>query len=848
MRTFNYINRDVVNPVDLTTLSRTYSTLEQGHQQAIKAASDLQTAMASLDLNEAEDAWRQEKINEIKQTISDNTTFGNAYGALDDIIAKTGNLSSDAGMIGRLRAQQDYKTYLETLNKRTDLPEADKEYFREVNKYYYNDKYDAEGNVIGGSKWTPIDQEVSNVPMDKILTQALAWAAKETGGYNQVSFLDAAGNPTTDYKKSATGDIFTKTATGWTKLSKEKLNSAITAAIESIPGAKESIAQDYKIAKWRYDKNGENPDITDKNGILLTPSQYLDKKINPFINAATYYNQTSEIEYGDAVKANIQLSRSGSGSGEETILGVGAADISTTLSNPITIKNIMPAEATGAITANKQIISDLLQLDTDISNLTSNELEEIIETKANKGLLSAVDRLKIYDALDSIAENKEYIDSIVVELDEEERNQFDTYNAIASLSDLPDNEYSKEWANIVNELYDGGQSIRQYFNKEADIDNFYLIIGGKNKAKSLGIIEGSKDGTPYVELPIEYNKSILSFAKAGSLSAGGLFGRAKVKIVGSDGSEHILEKKTKGETHYFASDPRTAYSDLLGYYNNLQRTNDDIIGNSGNLTLSNSIINAGTPDIAGILAIRKSNPENASKYTQVLDDAKDEMFTSLNHIDLVQKGAYSLDKDNTLKEIDSEDRKELTALLRSTKKDNLDIVAIQDPNTGNWGTQITIKGAKDESGEIKQEPITFYVPNGIDSQAYEAWNRNTTFKAKNDINKYKAAGRDIAIATPNLFGIQNHIKLVPNGYGWDVVENGKVLKTINDYEGIAFREKYYNWKETINAITAGIPINENALQNMMIDVAESMATIYSNSPSNELITYYYNCLADVLTK
>ena len=209
MRTFQYINRDIVNPIDLNTLSKTYSTLEQGHQQAVKAASDLQIEMAKLPLNEAEDAWRQQRINEIQQTIADNTTFGNAYGALDDIIAKAGDLSSDAGMIGRLRAQQDYKTYLDNLNKRTDLPEADKEYFREKNQYYYTDKYDDKGNVIGGSKWIPIEQEVSHVPMDKIFTQALAWAAKETGGGQQVTFLDKNGNPTTDPNKSATCDIYT---------------------------------------------------------------------------------------------------------------------------------------------------------------------------------------------------------------------------------------------------------------------------------------------------------------------------------------------------------------------------------------------------------------------------------------------------------------------------------------------------------------------------------------------------------------------------------------------------------------------------------------------------------------
>ena len=844
MRNFQYINREYVPPVDLNVLGQTYSTLEQGHQQAVQTSSDLQAAMAQLELNEAEDAWRQQKINEIKQTIADNTTFGNAYGALDDLIAKKGNLISDPGLLGRLRAQQDYKTYLDNLNKRTDLPEADKEYFREKNQYYYTDKYDDKGNIIGGSKWNPIEQEVSHIPMDKIFTQALTWAAKETGGGQEVTFLDKDGNPTTDPKKSATGDIYTKTSTGWNKLSKDKLNAAITAAINSIPGARESIAQDYKIDKWRYEKNGENPDITDKNGILLTPEQYIDKKINPFVEAATYYNQESKIEYGDALKAQIALSQAKTYDKGIDTTGFGMADISTTKSNPITIRNIMPAEAMGAITASKQTVANLLQLEEDVSNLTSEQLETIIKDKTDKGLLNPADILKIYNALDTILENKEYIDSISSTLNDDDKQQFNTYNAITSLSDLPDNKYSKEWSNKVNALYQGSSAIRQYFDNEEGINTFYLELGGKNKAIALGIKEGAKNGRNYVELPIEHNKSILSFAKAGSKFDKNFSFTSDVFRVNEDGSEQVVYQILDNGVSLTPMSAKPVYSDIIKYYDGLQKTNDDIVANGSNLTLSNVVINAETPAISEILAIRKSNPENASKYTQVLDDERKEIFKSTSHIDLVQTGAYKLDKNNTLIEIDSEDRKKLTGLLRSSKLGDLDIAAIQDPNTGNWGAQVTIKGTTNEDGELKREPITFYIPGGIDSQLYESWNNDTSFRAKNDINKYKAANRDITIATPKIFGIDSHIKLRGNGYGFNIVENGNIIASISDKQAISLRENYYNWKSATNAISSGIEVNKDALQALMINVATNIASIYENNPSNELILYYYNCLAN----
>ena len=156
MNTVQFIQRDYIPKVDLETLNKSYNTLEQGHKEAVKAASDLEVAMANLDLNEAESEWRQQKINEIKQTVADNTIYGNSYAALDNIIMQAGNLASDQGMIGRLQAQKDYKAFKERVENDKTLPQDYKDYYLENNPYYYKDNYDKQGNIIGGTKWTPI--------------------------------------------------------------------------------------------------------------------------------------------------------------------------------------------------------------------------------------------------------------------------------------------------------------------------------------------------------------------------------------------------------------------------------------------------------------------------------------------------------------------------------------------------------------------------------------------------------------------------------------------------------------------------------------------------------------------
>lgn len=136
---FNPVFRPVVNPIDLEKLGQAYDTLEQGHLKAIDTASAVEAELAKLDLNEAEDEWRQQQVNKIRSAITDNSTYGNAYGALDDVIRENGSIMSNPGMIGRLRAQQDYKKYIDNLEKRTDIPEDYKAYFKEQNTYNYKD-------------------------------------------------------------------------------------------------------------------------------------------------------------------------------------------------------------------------------------------------------------------------------------------------------------------------------------------------------------------------------------------------------------------------------------------------------------------------------------------------------------------------------------------------------------------------------------------------------------------------------------------------------------------------------------------------------------------------------------
>lgn len=322
MKTFDYISREYVPSIDLDTLGKTYDTLEQGHKEAVKAASDLEVAISNLDMNEAEDGFKQQLVNEIKQTVEDNTIYGNSYGALDDLIMKSGNIATDGRVIGRLRnqaAKKEYDAKVDAMN----ITNGMKEMYKEENPYYYEDgKIDKKtGRYMAGEKWQAKTNPVNTVSEAEIQKYVLQIVAKDAGGGNTVTFLDEYGRPTLDPSKSVDGAIYKNTGTKYERLSEDKIKQAYNVALDTIPGARDSIKQDYKYEQWKYDKlikNNKNiinpyvPGYTDKNGNIYTEEQWLNNKINNFADVAAYNHVYSDVSYGNALankKAREQQAR-----------------------------------------------------------------------------------------------------------------------------------------------------------------------------------------------------------------------------------------------------------------------------------------------------------------------------------------------------------------------------------------------------------------------------------------------------------------------------------------------------------------------------------------------------------
>ena len=245
MITYNNINKEYVPSVDLKTLGDTFNTLEKGHQEAVKAESELKTAIGNLPMNEQEEYYKDMLVQDIKTTVDNNTIYGNKYGALDDLTLKIGDIMANPDVRGRIEAQERYTKYMDTIDS-FDIPESYKDMYRELNKYTpYKDRKIVNGEVIEGKGWEPKSRPVKTINFSKLLLEALNVTRKETGNYNSVTFLDANGKPTNDVSKSFDGGgIYQQTNVGWERIPIDKLMASINHAINNTPGAKESLLQD----------------------------------------------------------------------------------------------------------------------------------------------------------------------------------------------------------------------------------------------------------------------------------------------------------------------------------------------------------------------------------------------------------------------------------------------------------------------------------------------------------------------------------------------------------------------------------------------------------------------------
>lgn len=297
---------------NLDAFAKSLDKIDERAKQALAQRTQIAVALGQLNLNSADEKFRANYIRDIQQQLDEAAIGGDYSQTLQQATLLAGKVASDPAIIGRVKANAAYEEFKKSIQNRNDITQDIKDYTLAHNPYHYEDKYDEQGHLIGGSTWEPSKTPVSTVDLSNLMTKAKQWVAvHKGGGVNDIKFVDADGNLTSDPSKNIYGLAYKKSGS-WEYVSEKDLNDALNSAIDTTPGARASLQQDYDVALWKYNKmtpeekkKNIDSDITE-NGLLLSPEEYLAKRVKPGIHAMSYYNSTSDIEVGNGQAAYRQ--------------------------------------------------------------------------------------------------------------------------------------------------------------------------------------------------------------------------------------------------------------------------------------------------------------------------------------------------------------------------------------------------------------------------------------------------------------------------------------------------------------------------------------------------------------
>ena len=905
MKGFNYINTEYVPTVDLNTLGNTFNTLEQGHKEAIKTVSNLQAEMAKLELNEAENEWRQQKISEIQQTIDNNTIFGNSAAALDDIIVKAGNLASDAGMIGRLQAQKDYTEFKNKIINDKTLPEDYKEYYLENNPYYYKDIVDEKtGKVISGTKWNPNISPTAVVDLSSLISKGLQWAARESGSYNQVRWLDKNGNPTTNPNEVFDGEYYDDTTHSFEKLDRSKIEAGIRAAIESTPGAKESLQQDYDIALWKHKKainatKGKYnivSDVTDDNGITLSPQQYLNKRISPALYAAEYYNTTRKTTYGNGLKTYkaaeqaAETAKKNAKLDDEYIKSLNR----TSDTKPITINYNMTAELMGE----KQNIQNELynlfknavgrDVNVDMTNASTdgwkNTLTRAYLTIKKNGATEQQLRdfkVKTNELIRKYDEITMNYDNLTKDLKEDDKYLVDYVSRMKNGGNFnKNNPYDQKiLKDIEIEFGDKGQYYDVSFNNIDEYNRAIQILNSNNENGFLGLgfntgrkeIDGKS--VNYIRLPKEYYQNMLLLSNTVNAAVKGNVDNISVQVLDSEYNPII--PKSQQDNSYVTSpynstsqiyDFESNYSHkylynvyrkaadkkFLNYSNDFIKQQDKlntVIDNYQEITIGHQSLPGETNYQQLLLHQLNTNQIDNTEYNLRLKIDQEELRRKIMAHGFGNTKMFTVEDDDgygTFKEVTNTKNREDEGnkIISAVGNGKAVFNSAHNPFFGS-GTNITIYPKLDSNGNPTGIPKTYFIPGLVNDEAQEAFENNPYTKASDHVAKMDAYGMTANLSESGDTPILGAQQLIANGGNLFTYKNGNIEVNIDRKTAVDIYDAMNEYIDIQNNFTQGnLQLNnENAVERLNGRIFEIAKTITNSIGRPDLLERYYNVLS-----
>lgn len=754
--------------LDAGIVGNSLKQIADDRENAAKQQSAITLALAQMrdQMHNDEAGFMNDYINNIQNQIEGLAEEGDYRGAINSAIQMAGKTAADPALSGRIKANAEYKAFVDQTQARKDISQDVKDWAIALNPYHYEDKRDKNGNIIGGTSWKPNITPVSQIDFNDLLAKVKQMVFQENGGSTKVAFTDADGNETSNPQLGSFGVRYYKDGK-WEGIKQEKLNSLLEAAIDNTPGARAAIAQDWQVANWQYDQmNDEDkakaydsmPHLFASNGRKYTFQEYYNNRFGKAVKAMSGMNYTSSIRYDSDYGEYMKLKRAsavGAGSGNDAVQSI--------LNQLGTVKG-SPAIVDGTTTVNKAFGA----LTDAVSNLESlypwlRKDSKWIEAKANgnynwlaskiagsKHIMNGEDGDTARRLIRQLRSNASIYNSVAAAPNiDKDAVMFNA--SVMSGVDLPsNNRYSREFMNVYNSmLYDDTESLRYEFDNHADMIEFSRLIGlslaDKDKYSS-----GVSDGKEYIQLdkanPLNYRAitEYKDFANSRHGLINNFFSnifspRLPLSVSNSGKTKAIKEETEQGDVFSPTVGRTTVSSDNIAKLKGLiDVTNSKSTQNLGNIA-SNQIITetkfTALPEIQVAYDQYGNDIENAEKYKSAVDAARETYLTT--YIPRIEGSQYEMAVYNpdkgTYETIDANKQSSLMEVIRtyaSAKKNEVGLgTGIVD---GKVGLSIEVPAVwnytknKYVEGDVTPQKIVIF---GADIPPLTALQNDTKFLA-----------------------------------------------------------------------------------------------------------------------
>ena len=151
---------------NMSLLQHSIDKIDERKEKTDQQRSAIVSAINNLKLNKVEDKWKYDYANKIKAKIDSAIQFGDYSNALEVATKLAGDAISSPEVFGRIRANEQYEKELQLQQARRDnkdISDATYNWWLKQNPYKYQDTYDDNGNIVGGSAYEPSFRPVNDI-------------------------------------------------------------------------------------------------------------------------------------------------------------------------------------------------------------------------------------------------------------------------------------------------------------------------------------------------------------------------------------------------------------------------------------------------------------------------------------------------------------------------------------------------------------------------------------------------------------------------------------------------------------------------------------------------------------